>query len=66
MLKVIKVQILTGRGTDKISLTLDTETTFPLMPEYGCHATIEAQKGTGADWVRRELGIEPEVIETGC
>jgi hypothetical protein len=65
-LKVLKVTVVINRGTDKIHLTLDHPTTFPHIAEsgenYGCHATIEAQAGTGVDWVKKELGVEPEII----
>jgi hypothetical protein len=65
-LKVLKAAVITGRGTDKIQLTLDHETPFPQVLtsglDYGCHANLEAQAGYGTDWVRKVLGMEPEII----
>jgi len=63
ILKVIKASVqINGHGTDKIYLTLDHRTPFPQMG-YEANATIEAQAGEGINWVRKELGIEPEIID---
>jgi hypothetical protein len=69
-LTVVSATVLTGVGTDQIHLVLDHPTTFPDVlargeSDYGCHANIEAQAGTGVEWVRTVLGIEPKLIDRG-
>ena len=62
LLTVKYATVLTGHGPDKISLDLEAESPFPVMG-YKPTAMIEAQKGEGANWVRRTLGVEPQIIE---
>ena len=61
-LKVKKAVILIGRGPDRISLTLDLPSTYPIMG-YEAEAVIETQAGVGIEWCRKNLGLEPEVID---
>jgi len=58
-----KVVVLLTHGTDKISIDLDGPTPFPEM-QYALHANIDARAGYGVQWVRDNLGITPEVIDT--
>jgi hypothetical protein len=60
-LKVSKITVVLHGGTDKISLYLDTPTTFPEM-QYPACATIEARHGYGVEWVRTVLGKEPDEV----
>jgi hypothetical protein len=62
-LKVKSATVITGIGTDKVSLRLEHSSPFPAM-QYEAFATIETASGYGAEWVRYELGIEPKIINT--
>jgi hypothetical protein len=65
-LRVVKALVLTGRGQDIICLTLSDEYKKTFTHEGytdAPHANIEATANTGADWVRSELGLEPEVVD---
>jgi hypothetical protein len=60
VIKRVSVLCLHG-GTDKITIYFDGPTTFPIM-KYELGFSTEAQHGSGAQWVRDNLYIEPEVI----
>lgn len=60
-LRITKAVVITGSGPDRISLELDCPTTFPNMG-YEPYASLEAQKGFGVQWVKENIGLEPEVI----
>lgn len=63
-LKVLKAIVLTGRGTDRISIELDAPQSFP-GTTYPSYINVEALSGYGAEWCRTVLGLEPEVINAG-
>ena len=56
-----RVVVVLSDETDAIYLHLETSTPFPTM-DYLPKATIEAEHDKGIAWVRRELHVEPEVI----
>ena len=58
ILRINKISVLLRNGTDLIDFDLDVPTTFPVM-KYEPHATMEAQKGCGVQWVRDHFGVEP-------
>lgn len=62
-LTITRASVLTGHGSDKVYLYFEAPASFPIMG-YEVAATVEAQAGFGATWVKTVLGIEPEVIET--
>ncbi len=62
-LTITRASVLVGHGTDKVYLYFEAPTAFPVMG-YEISATVEAQHGFGATWVKTVLGIEPEVIES--
>ena len=53
--------VVTGVGTDRISIVLDLPTPYPVMGYEAC-AKIETAEGYGVKWCRDNLGIDPEVI----
>jgi hypothetical protein len=60
---VLSAFVLTGRGPDHISLKLDLPNAFTYNDgEPYAHANIDATAGTGADYVRKHFGIEPEIV----
>lgn len=63
-LPVKQVSVITGRGTDKVCITLDDDKfAFPTM-QYETSANIDVEAGRGVDYVRRVLGIQnPEVVK---
>lgn len=62
-LKVSKVTVVVSSGSDKVILMLEEETPYPEAKWPGS-ATIDARQGYGAEWCRKVLNIEPEVIDT--
>lgn len=60
-LDIIRVVVVTGRGSDHISITCRGE---PTMPVYYKGEYTEAAANTGADWVRLVLKVEPEIVNT--
>lgn len=64
-LRVKSASVLIDSGPDKITLNLDYPSTFVVYPDECAIARIEATKGTGIQWVRETLGLEPEVIDVG-
>lgn len=60
-LPVKKVTVVLSDEADSIRIVLDTPSPFPTMG-YAATAVILAEQDHGIEWVRRELGIEPEVI----
>ena len=63
-LNVLKAVVLTGNHGDLIRLTLDAPTTYKGM-DYEPTMKMEASPGAGAQWVRDNFGIEPQVINLG-
>jgi hypothetical protein len=61
-LKVKKATVYTGLGPDKVILILDAKQSFPSFSDSEPKATIETAAGYGRDWVRSQLGIEPQLI----
>ena len=64
-LKVKNATVYTGLGPDKVILTLEAKRSFPSFSDSEPKATIETAAGYGRDWVRSQLGIEPELISLG-
>lgn len=62
-LKVKRATVVMGvsAGPDRISLELDLASPFPAMG-YASYATIETQKGHGADYCRSVLGVVPDEV----
>jgi hypothetical protein len=61
---VLSAFVLTGRGPDHIDLKLDLPNAITYDgTEPNAHATIQATAGRGAEWVRENFGIEPEVVK---
>lgn len=59
-----EVVVLTGSGTDLITINMEGPTTFPTM-QYELCVKTEAQAGEGAAWVRKFLQVEPQIIKRG-
>lgn len=66
-LSITKAMVIVNSGADEVCL----ETTAPSPyaeafdpKQHPLTVTFKATKGTGADYVRENFGIEPEVIDT--
>jgi len=59
--KINKITILTGRGQDRISFTLDAPTAHPEMG-YEPEAVIETRAGYGRQWLQEAYGLVPHEI----
>jgi len=57
-----RVCVVVGQGTDTIQMELDGPTTFPAV-KYPLFLRTEAQRGCGVQWVKDNLGVDPEVAE---
>ena len=63
-LKIKRISVLTGHGTDRIYLYFDLPTTFPDWPLEECSAVIEATKDYGVAWVKENFHLEPDVVSS--
>jgi hypothetical protein len=63
--------ILNMVGSETVVLTLDATTVYPSLHsnnpyQYNKpHVTMQVENGVGIQWVRDNLGIEPEIIYKG-
>jgi hypothetical protein len=60
-MKILTASILIGQGPDRVFLNTDMPSSFamysePLMIQF------EAERGTGAEYVRNNFGLEPTII----
>lgn len=64
--RIISACVVTGAGADKVYLELDLPNATPYYAaqEPYASATITAECGTGAKWVREHCGIEPRVVNS--
>jgi len=60
-IRVRKVVILTGRGTDKVSIDLNQSS--PIANNDYLSIDFDAKPGTGYDYVTEYMGIRPELVE---
>lgn len=58
--KVKKVHVFITHGTDLISITIDGDSSFPIM-KYPTVIKIECQKGYGEEYCKNILGLTPEI-----
>lgn len=58
-----KATVLVGMGADIVMLTTDLPSSFVCYPNEKLHLKFEATNGAGADYVRENFQIEPEIIE---
>lgn len=74
-MKIKSIQVLTGVGTDQVSLNLDAETPFPKMSGrygviggdgdtgegdvYEAYANVEVQRGYGIEWAAKHFPHTP-------
>lgn len=64
-IEVVAVKVLTRNGTDLIHLETELPPCFPAgVGANSPTLQFETQKGCGADYVRENFGVEPEIIET--
>ncbi len=66
-MKISKIVILQRSGTDLISIFTDLPSPYPQEVGDGLPLVInfETTKGWGVDYVKKNFGIEPEVIKRG-
>lgn len=63
-IRITRVTVLVRKGyTDKIWIYTDLPSNIYKVPQVDF--STEMLQGTGADWVRENLGVEPEVIMGG-
>lgn len=65
--KIKEAIVLTGNGTDIIMLTLDKNHHSSAFPNMGYQTIIkiECQAKYGKQYCKKEIGIEPEIINIG-
>lgn len=62
-LKVTRASVvLRDDEIDRIALYLEADSPFPAMG-YEASADLTSANGTGVEWVRKNVGIEPEIID---
>ena len=61
-MRIIKAGVLTGQGADRVFLTTNLPSSFPIYPEPRM-LSFECEAGTGAAYVLTNFGIEAEVID---
>lgn len=60
---ITKIAVITGRGGDKICIDFAGPTAHPIMG-YDLSATINAEKGTGEEWVKHNVpNMKYEVVK---
>lgn len=64
MFKVIKVLVLLNDGADDIILSTDLPPSMPNISNQNLIVQFNTQKDTGVEYVRKNFGIEPEVISS--
>ncbi len=60
-MKITRAMVLIGQGSDRVFLTTDLPSSFTIYSEP-LVMQFEATAGTGAEYVRINFGIEPEII----
>jgi hypothetical protein len=62
VLEVVRAIVVSGSGADKVLITVATykEAVFPYSGPLTLH--FDAAKGSGAQWVIQNFGIEPKVV----
>lgn len=63
ILKITKATIVLGFGADKVLLWTDLPSTMPKVTTQNMCLSFDTEIDTGADYVRRHFGIEPEIIQ---
>jgi hypothetical protein len=63
--KFVSAIVIVGRGSDVISLQTDFSSPRPKVDKQDLCLDFTAEKGTGADYVRKHFGIEPEIVNVG-
>lgn len=65
-LTIVKATVLIGHGADRVNLHTTSPCSFvpECIPEQPrLVVQFEATRGTGAEYVRKHFGIEPQVVE---
>ena len=64
-MNIVKITVLTRKhGTDLVTLTTDLPSPIPNVTKQPATLQFNCQAETGVAYVRKHLGIEPEVINT--
>lgn len=61
-LYITEICVLTGRGTDHISLKTNKPSTTPALSKEPMSMTIHVTCGHGVEYVREVFGLEPDVV----
>lgn len=61
-LSISKATVLLGNGTDLIILTTNLPSPMPCIDSSPAKLELRTQKDCGIDYVRKNFGIEPEVL----
>ena len=63
-LHIKKVVVLITDGTDRVSIHTDLPSPYPPeVSEQDLVIEFSTKKGAGMDYVRKEFGIEPELLD---
>ena len=63
MLQIEEIAVLRRRShADRIYIKFRGPAPFPAFPNEGPSFQMDVAQGTGADYVRKEFGLEPKII----
>lgn len=54
--------VITSHGTDVCMLRVNSPDPLPKVSSEGLFLEFKAEKGTGAEYIRKNFGIEPLVL----
>ena len=63
-MKYIEALVLTGSGADRVYITTDLPSPFPMYSEP-LTFSFDVLNGTGKDYVKKHFGLNAEVVVRG-
>jgi hypothetical protein len=63
MTKFLNAMVLTGQGPDRVTLFTNLPSSFAsAYPDDNLAISFEAEAGSGAEYTRKNFGLEPAII----
>lgn len=62
-MNILSATVIVGMGADNVSLKTDLPSPITCFPEEKLMLKFEATTGTGIEYVKKNFGIEPNVIK---
>lgn len=60
-----KAMVLTGQGSDRVYLTTDKPSSFPMYSDP-LTFSFEAASGTGVAYVKEHFSLDAEIVDRGA